>query len=235
MKKEIFRKLLIIGLFLGASTALNGGYLVYSQVGTVEALSEVQEISSENVEKENNILEEENLEEVEVLEEVEDIVEEEVLKEVHFNSQNVLEISNVTEEQLYRALEGTALYELTPIYIEAEQLYGVNALFIVSLTAQESAWGTSDRAVYDNNLTGFGVYSASSEGINAQSKRDNILKTTAWLKEAYLSETGDYFNGHSIRSINKSYCLDEYENPDYHWSNNITSIGFDLLSEIKAN
>ena len=172
-----------------------------------------------------------------VLAETEEVeVKEEPIEEklaIHFNHANVLEVSHVTVEDLYSVLEGTALYDLAPIYVEAENLYGVNALFIVALTALESGWGTSDRAVYDNNLTGFGVYTDDSVGINATSKRENILMTTSWLKEAYLTEGGKYHNGFSVYSINIRYCLTETGEVNTHWSETITTIAYDLLSELQ--
>lgn len=153
--------------------------------------------------------------------------------EITFNANNLLEISGVSVDDMYKALEGTALYDLAPIYVEAENLYGVNALFIVALTALESGWGTSDRAINDNNLTGFGVYTDDSVGINATSKRENILMTTSWLKEAYLTEGVEHHNGFSIYSINIKYCLTEDGEVDTHWSESITSIGYDLLSQLQ--
>ena len=155
--------------------------------------------------------------------------------EITFNANNLLEISGVSVDDMYKALEGTALYDLAPIYVEAENLYGVNALFIAGLTAQESGWGTSQRAINDNNLTGFGVYSKSAVGINANTKRDNILQTTAWLKDKYLTEGGSFFNGYSIRAVNIKYCLGSDGQTDYHWSSNITAISNNLLNTINSN
>ena len=170
---------------------------------------------------------------VEAIEVQEESIEESIVVTPHFNHQNVLELSHVTVDDLYTVLEGTELYDLAPIYVEAENLYGVNALFIVALTALESGWGTSDRAINDNNLTGFGVYTDDSVGINATSKRENILMTTSWLKEAYLTEGVEHHNGFSIYSINIKYCLTEDGEVDTHWSESITSIGYDLLSQLQ--
>lgn len=150
-----------------------------------------------------------------------------------FNPNNLLQKSNVSVSDMYKALKGTALYELAPIYVEAEQLYGVNALFIAGLTAQESGWGTSNRAIYDNNLTGFGVYNSSSKGINATSKRENILQTTNWLKNKYLTPGASYFYGYGIKDVNVKYCLGSNGLTDYHWSSNITKIAQNLLIKIK--
>lgn len=150
-----------------------------------------------------------------------------------FNPNNLLEISNASVDDIYKCLEGTALHELAPVYIEAENLYGVNALFLVGLTAQESGWGTSRRAVEDNNLTGFGVYSDSSKGINSHTKRGNILMTAKWLKEKYLTPGAILYNGFGIRDVNVRYCIGVDGNSDFHWSENISKIASESLAKIK--
>lgn len=149
-----------------------------------------------------------------------------------FNSKNLLQISGVSEEQLYKALEGKALYELAPVYVEAEKTYGVNALFLVALSAHESGWGSSPRAINDNNLTGFGVYNKNAEGINAPSKKENILQTTRWIKEKYLTDGASYFTGYGVKNVNVYYCLDENGKTDYEWSKSIISIAKGLLWKI---
>lgn len=151
---------------------------------------------------------------------------------IGFNPSDLLQKSNVSVDDMVTMLKGTALEELAPIYIEAENLYGVNAVFLASLTAQESGWGTSKRAVEDNNLTGFGVYSNSSTGINANSKRNNILQTAKWLKEQYLTPGASLYTGLSIKDVNSKYCMGSDGLADYNWSENITKIGNGLISKI---
>ena len=152
--------------------------------------------------------------------------------EITFNPNNITEISNTTVNDIYKVLKGTNLYELAPVYMEAERLYGVNAFFMIGLCAQESAWGTSYRAVHDNNLTGFGVYSDSSTGLNSETKRDNILRTASWIKRQYLTKTGLYYNGLSIKDVNTRYCIGKDGKADYHWSDNITSIARSLVNKL---
>lgn len=153
--------------------------------------------------------------------------------ELSFNPNNLLEISNASVDDIYKCLQGTALHELAPVYIEAENLYGVNALFLVGLTAQESGWGTSRRAVEDNNLTGFGVYSDGSTGINAHTKRANILQTAKWLKEKYLTPGAILYSGFGIRDVNVRYCIGVDGTSDFHWSENISKIASESLAKIK--
>lgn len=154
-------------------------------------------------------------------------------EEITFDANNLLQKSNVSVDDMYKALKGTGLYDLAPVFVEAENLYGVNALFIAGLCAQESGWGTSNRAVNDNNLTGFGVFSDGSVGINAPTKRDNILMTTKWIKNKYLTPGASYFNGYGIRDVNVRYCIGYNGSTDFHWSQNISKIANNLLNKIK--
>ena len=52
----------------------------------------------------------------------------------HYNSNNLTELSNLTQEQIYKILERTRLQCLSEYYYEYEKIYKVNALFII-LTA----------------------------------------------------------------------------------------------------
>lgn len=151
---------------------------------------------------------------------------------LHFNKDNLLEVSNASLEDIQRILEGTALYELAPTYLEVENTYGINALFIIALSAHESGWGTSKRAVEDNNLTGFGVFNDNSVGLNSNSKRANIIRTTSWLKKHYLSPNGDYYKGTSIVSINQSYAKNADGSVNTEWSQGITSIANGLYNKL---
>lgn len=199
-------------------------------------LIELQELNLTKLEKANKDKknEEEKLKSLKTeLLKLKEIIERKPNEKISFNPENLLEKSNVSIEDLYKALEGTALYELAPIYVEAENTYGVNAIFLASLTAQESAWGTSQRAINDNNLTGFGVYSPSSNGINSNTKRDNILRTAKTLREKYLTVGGVYYNGLSIHGVNTMYCMLPFGGPDYNWSSSITKIGNLLIDKMQ--
>ena len=85
-----------------------------------------------------------------------------------FDSKNIFLPSNVDKKSLRYALAGTELEPLANAFIRAEEEYGVNAIALIGIAAHESAWGSSRRARYDNNLTGFGVYSNSARGINGR-------------------------------------------------------------------
>ena len=127
--------------------------------------------------------------------------------DIVFDPQDVTKLSNISTKEMKCALGGTELEKLAPIFVECEQEYGVNAIFLASIAALESNWGTSRRAVEDNNYTGFGVYSETAEGINAKTPSENIIMTAKKLSDDYLSEGGMYNHGVSVFGVNTKYCV----------------------------
>lgn len=148
-------------------------------------------------------------------------------KAIVFDPMNLLIKSNLTENLAKEILKGTALESCAPYFIECEQKYGVNAISIMAISVQESGWGTSRRAREDNNLTGYGVYSDSAKGINAQTKEENLIMTAKLLKERYLTKTGSYFRGTSLMSINENYCTSS------DWALSVTKHAYTLMDQIR--
>lgn len=105
-------------------------------------------------------------------------------------------------------------------YELAEELYGVNSLFLIGLTRLESANGTSKLAIERNNISGFTAYdgSVNKHSTYFDSKHECIIKTAKWISEEYLSDDGKYYNGLSLWDINKNYASDS------KWSNKINNI-----------
>ena len=142
---------------------------------------------------------------------------------VTYNPYNLLEPSNITREEAYIMLEGTALQTLSNAYVYMEELYGVNAIYLMSLSAEESGWGRSQLAITHNNIGGI----KSSNGWMYFSDWGECLDYKArLLKNQYLSENGDYFNGYSIWNVNIKYCEQNT------WADNISSIAYGLLNKI---
>lgn len=127
-------------------------------------------------------------------------------------------------------MKGTGLEGLGSWYLKAEQTYGVNAIFLMALTAQESAWGTSNRARTQNNLSGYAVYSAGAEGATFSSKGESIMATAKLISEEYINPQGNYYNGTSVASVNIRYCPGD----GGHWSSNITKIAYEILERINS-
>ena len=141
---------------------------------------------------------------------------------------NLLEKSNATVNDMTVALFGTGLEEVAYAYVKAEKEWGVNAIFLASLTAEESGWGRSNRAINQNNLSGYAVYSAGASGRSFSSKEESIMETAKLICQQYLKPTGAYYNGISIYDVNIKYC----PNDGGTWSKNISSIAYSLVSKI---
>ncbi|ALN97772.1 S-layer protein [Bacillus phage vB_BpuM-BpSp] len=174
---------------------------------------------------ENNLLRKEidKLKNKEKLKQIKAFKQEKVETKVSWNPNNVTQKSNLEPKSLEQFLNKTALKDLGSSFVQAEETYGVNAIFLTSIVAEESGWGTSNRAVNDNNLTGYAVYNDSSAGKKFSSKHDSVISTAKLLKENYINE-----GRKDIRSINKKYTPVN----GYSWSNNIQTIGNKIENEI---
>lgn len=150
------------------------------------------------------------------------------INNVCVNLDDVLQVSNINTEELLEIFDyytyANNMKELAWIFIEAEKTYGINAFILAAIASWESAYNTSYRAIYDNNVLGWGVYSPSAEGINASSKYENIMNAAKFLREEYLTPDGLYFNGYTTWGINQRYCLNEYGQPDDEWRIGVNAI-----------
>ena len=154
---------------------------------------------------------------------------------VEFNSDDVTKPSHATNIHMRRALKGTSMYDVADALVAAEEQYkNINAFFLAGVVAHESDWGRSDRAVNDNNLTGYGVYNSASRGINPNSRYQSVMDTARLLSKEYLTQGGEYFNGVSLIAVNQRYCFyNDMKTVDYGWTSGISSIANGLIR--KAN
>lgn len=150
-----------------------------------------------------------------------------------FDASNLRNLSGIEVYQMKEMLKGTALYDYAEAYVIAEKSYNINAIALAAITAHESSWGESDRAVRTNNLTGYAVYTQTSAGKTFSSPAMSIIKTAELLDTDYLKPGGKWYNGLSLENVNTSYCYGSDNKPDYNWSKSITSIGKSLVAKIK--
>lgn len=147
---------------------------------------------------------------------------------VTFNSYNVLEPTGLTAIELYNTLAGVnngALADFAWALQECEEVYSINAFFLAGIIAHESAWVTSDRAIYQNNLTGHAVYNNAARGTYFNSQEESIYNTARLLYNNYLLPSGSNYHGVSVEAVNTDYCLTQDSTAtDYGWSANIISI-----------
>ncbi|EPZ59418.1 mannosyl-glycoendo-beta-N-acetylglucosaminidase family protein [[Clostridium] sordellii ATCC 9714] len=113
--------------------------------------------------------------------------------------------TGITEDEMREVLINTTgaktMSHLAKAFVDAENLYGVNAFFMAGVVALESGFATSRRAIEDNNLTGYEVYNDDSEGKLFTSQYESILQTAKHLKENYLTKDSIYYNGLSVDAV----------------------------------
>lgn len=143
----------------------------------------------------------------------------------HYNSNNLTELSNLTQEQIYKILEGTRLQCLSEYYYEYEKIYKVNALFVISLTSLESGYGTSKLARTHNNIAG---YRGSKRWTYFNSWHDCLNEVYRLISQEYLNPNGKFYSGLDIKSINSKYCGNTYQ-----WSTDINAIAHKYLKRLK--
>lgn len=167
-----------------------------------------------------------------LLEEIKEEIEEEIKEEpvVDFNDLRVL--SNMDAESLDMFLMDTGLAGMGQAYIDAEGVYGVNAIILMSLTIEESGWGESAVADAYNNISGTMIRSGYKY---FNSFYDCVQYTARNLSNNYLKPDGIYHNGYSLDKVNLKYCfkLDEYTSelvPDMRWHRNIINISNEFLT-----
>lgn len=118
--------------------------------------------------------------------------------------------SNITAEEIDKMLSGTNLEGLGVAFVEAEEKYNVNALYMMGLACVESGYGSSAFAVNRNNLYGWNaVDSNPDKATYFKSKEESTLYVASKLKANYLTEGGAYHEGFSAKSIDVHYCTDK--------------------------
>lgn len=118
--------------------------------------------------------------------------------------------SNVTPEEIDLMLEGTKLHGLGSAFVEAEQKYGVNALYMMGLACLESGFGNSAFAQKRNNLYGWNAVDSNPNNASSfTSKKEATLYVASKLQSNYLTEGGVYYEGYSPRAVDVHYCTDK--------------------------
>lgn len=147
---------------------------------------------------------------------------------VSVNVDSILEVSNINVDELIAVFDfydySKSMKELAWIIVEAERTYQINAFVISGIISWESDYNRSARAQNDNNVLGWSVYSPEHEGAIFDNKYQCIMNACEFLRSAYLTEGGLYYNGLSTWGISRNYCRDEYGNPSEAWLEGINSI-----------
>ncbi len=116
--------------------------------------------------------------------------------------------SGLTAEELAAGLR-KELPKYAESFIEAEEKYGVNAIFLAAVAALESGWGR--HCFRENNIFGW-------SGKDFESKEECIDFVASCLAKNYLSEEGKYYHGKTVSGVNTCYNGSDF------WENKIPQI-----------
>jgi beta-N-acetylglucosaminidase len=123
----------------------------------------------------------------------------------------------LTGEQINDILEGTGLSGLGETYAAGEEETGINALFVISITALESGWGDSYNARERNNLGGI----KGADGYRAfDSREDSIRDMYDFLDRLYIKQGRT-----TIAEIGAKYC------ESAGWAGQVERIMRDLIDQ----
>lgn len=146
-----------------------------------------------------------------------------------FTTYDLTNPSHLTASQIDQIIAGTELEGLGWAYEQAEEQFGVNALYLIAHSALESGWGKSRIAESKNNLFGFQAYDAS-PGQSAkkfQTKGDCILTVAGYISRQYLEENGEHYNGSTLRGMGQKYASDD------EWAIKIAEIMGDIQQRVE--
>ena len=155
-----------------------------------------------------------------------------------FTVKNPFLFKNLREPSNYSAAELDKVYSVMNIqnsplagkgatFKEAEERYGVNALYLMAHSALESAWGRSQIARDKNNFFGIAAYDTSPY-LSAKSFDDvdkGILGAAKWIRENYIDYGRDHL-GNKATGMNVRYASDPY------WGEKIASIMMTINSKL---
>lgn len=139
--------------------------------------------------------------------------------------------SGVSARTINKFLAGTPLAGLGEAFMRAEREWAVSARYLAAHAVLESAWGRSKIAQQKKNLFGFQAYDSSPyESAKAfPSFEECIYYVARYVARNYLNPDGKYYNGPTLRGMNKRYATDP------KWADKIAALmaKIELETEVK--
>lgn len=114
------------------------------------------------------------------------------------------------------------LYELKPLapwFIQAQDKYGIDAVFLAAVSAEESGWGRYQ--FRNNNIFGF-------ENCDYDSLEACVDHAASWLHTEYLTPGGRYYEGVGVADVNVHY------NGRDTWEKHIAAIMHQIVNRIES-
>ena len=124
--------------------------------------------------------------------------------------------SNATESQINTLLERTPVAGMGWEFLVAEREHNVNAIILVSIFRRETNLGAAGVGATHNNLGG--VTDGMGGFRNFESLHDSILHTASLLDRQYLSPSGRFYNGVSLRGVNSVYAVHPDGSTNWGWA-----------------
>jgi len=152
---------------------------------------------------------------------IEDLEPVNLLKGMDLAYVDVTTKSNLSGTELDEILKDTGLAGLGQSFMKAEQMYGMNSLVLIAISAAETGWGQSSAFRNKNNTHGITKGSV----LSYSSKEECILYTADLLQRNYV---GQGLN--SLSEIQSKYCP-----PNTGWTYLITDImAYNLIPKAES-
>ncbi|WP_256243039.1 SH3 domain-containing protein [Bacillus sp. V3B] len=108
-------------------------------------------------------------------------------------------------------------------FINVQNKYGVNAVYLVAHAIWETGWAGSNLFTYKNNLYGYGAYDVApfTMGYYFDSIEESINAVAYMVKKNYLIPGGSYYyseHGSTLTGMNVKYATDQ------NWKNGIANL-----------
>lgn len=210
-KRIIFTIGFMFTLLLGCDTYLNHEEEIRQYNSS---MTTVQAISNRIAKYTPDIVVDEPVEEIAVARDIPEPVVEEYQPQVLSGWFNVFQPSNLTADDIIRMLgeSRSTMWHLAQAFVNAEDVYGVNALYLASTIGWESGWARYHSGY--NNVAGW-KYSTGWADFN--SEYECIMTVAEGLSTHFRESVGDY-----LGDITSMYC------PEPGYVDNILTIMWEL-------
>ncbi|OFW74922.1 MAG: hypothetical protein A2201_06365 [Alicyclobacillus sp. RIFOXYA1_FULL_53_8] len=130
--------------------------------------------------------------------------------------------ANISAANINQFLQshGSPLAGLGQSFIDAQNLYGVDANYLVSHSILESGWGKSQISLVKNNLFGYGAYDANpGNDAGLFPSNDYAIRFEAWVvRQNYLNPGSSHYVAPTLGGMNVNYASDP------NWADSIGQI-----------
>ncbi|WP_422661742.1 peptidoglycan DD-metalloendopeptidase family protein (plasmid) [Paenibacillus sp. EC2-1] len=118
-------------------------------------------------------------------------------------------------------------------FLEVEATYGINAGFLIAVSALESGWGCSNFAVKNNSLMGVGAYNknpSNTAKYGGKTVRDGLHRSVDSLKKTFF-ERYEKWTISKMQQMPKPYAQLDNGQPTPHWAGDVSRIWANVMSD----